>query len=267
MSTHWVITDYERNISFWEDLLKEKKIKYFGYAEENCPSTGRPHWQAFCITGRKEERPMQRMVKPRHVEIMRGSLMSNDIYCSKQNRMKHLGIRPSNGNSANVLAAKMIIDGGGTISDLYDEGFQLSAIRWGEGYISRKRKREEFQKPKVTWIYGETGTGKSRMAYEMTDDPWVSSADGLQWFDGYEHNEDVIFDDFRASHCSFSRLLRLLDGYGMRVPIKGGFVNWMPKQIVITSCYSPEECYCHVPESLQQLLRRIDTIIEKKCTT
>lgn len=118
----------------------------------------------------------------------------------------------------------------------------------------------------IHWFYGATGTGKTHFAFEENPDAWVSSAN-LNWFDGYDGQETVIFDDFRKEHCSFSWFLRLIDKYPLRVPIKGGFVDWVPKKIIVTCCRKPEdEFFNHdtkqVYEDIGQVLRRIDKVTE-----
>ena len=52
--------------------------------------------------------------------------------------------------------------------------------------------------------------------------------------------------------------LRLTDRYPMRVPIKGGFVDWVPVRIWITANYGPDILYNRDPA----VLRRIDEIYE-----
>lgn len=111
--------------------------------------------------------------------------------------------------------------------------------------------------PTVYWLYGDTGTGKTRYCYDQDPDLWQSTGD-LKWFDGYKGHRTALIDDFRADFCPFDRLLRLLDRYPMRVPTKGGFTVWEPQQIFITCPYSPERLYTSCPEDLQQLVRRIN---------
>lgn len=114
--------------------------------------------------------------------------------------------------------------------------------------------------PKVVYIYGPTGTGKTSMVFRKFKDIWISGRD-LQWFDGYDGQECALFDDFRGSMCKFSYLLRILDRYPLQVPIKGGFVNWAPKYIVLTSNTHPREVYDVPGEDKNQLMRRITRII------
>lgn len=56
----------------------------------------------------------------------------------------------------------------------------------------------------------------------------------------------------------FSWLLRLLDIYPLRVPVKGSFVNWCPSFIFVTSPMPPQTAFCCEEESKQQLLRRVN---------
>lgn len=114
--------------------------------------------------------------------------------------------------------------------------------------------------PDITWIYGPTGTGKTRYVFdrESLDHLWLASVD-LKWFDGYNGQPAVLIDDFRGNFCSFHSLLRYLDRYPMRVPVKGGFVVWKPERIYITSSKHPSAIY-NVDEDVNQLLRRITRI-------
>lgn len=91
--------------------------------------------------------------------------------------------------------------------------------------------------PKVIWLAGPTGCGKTRAAFEESmarGTVWSSPSSTLQWFDGYDAHTTAIFDDFRASGVNFAYLLRVLDRHPMMVPVKGGYVNWIPSYIYIT---------------------------------
>jgi hypothetical protein len=53
----------------------------------------------------------------------------------------------------------------------------------------------------------------------------------------------------------------------MRVPIKGGFVNWVPKKIWITSNYHPREWYPNAKdEHVKALKRRFSKVVRyRRC--
>lgn len=127
---------------------------------------------------------------------------------------------------------------------MYDEGLltpqQCAGLLKAKDLIARARiqKLRRREQPFVLWFWGATGTGKTRTAVEMANDMgvdyWISHSEKLQWFDGYNGQSYVIIDDFRRNMCTFNYFLRLLDRYEMQVQVKGGYVNWIPKYIIIT---------------------------------
>jgi len=102
--------------------------------------------------------------------------------------------------------------------------------------------------------WGATGTGKTRKVHEENPNVWVHT-DG-PWFDGYQGEEAVLFDDFHGGVFKLPYLLKLLDRYPMRVPIKGGFVQWKPKRIYITSNLDPDTWFYNAHEEHKNALKR-----------
>lgn len=121
---------------------------------------------------------------------------------------------------------------------------------------------------KVKWFYGETGSGKTKAAIEECmreyNDYWKWNGN-LQWFDGYEEHKAVIIDDFRRQDIKFNYLLQLFDIYPIRVPVKGGFVNWKPELIIVTCPVDSREAWQWMDKDgemqdwdcIEQLERRI----------
>lgn len=98
----------------------------------------------------------------------------------------------------------------------------------------------------MSWYWGDTGTGKSKKAYEGLDSDqvlFIAKSGQQLWFDGYRGQRRVVFDDFRKDWCTFHYLLQLLDRYPIDVPVKGGFVPWRPGEIVITCPQHPRDLY------------------------
>lgn len=131
-------------------------------------------------------------------------------------------------------------------------------IRVAEKYLTYCEPKRTT-KPIVTWLYGKTGTGKSRMANQMFPDAYTKS-EGSKWWDGYDRHKNVILDDFRGNWMTFNELLTLIDRYERRVEFKGGCRQFVAENIVITCCVHPKDIYNVENERVDQLLRRIDFI-------
>lgn len=89
---------------------------------------------------------------------------------------------------------------------------------------SARRVRGEFRKICVFVLQGPSRTGKTRFAmnYKPTDTFKINQTSGTKqiWFDGYEGESVLVIDDFEG-WIDFRELLNLLDGYPLRLPIKG----------------------------------------------
>lgn len=119
----------------------------------------------------------------------------------------------------------------------------------------------------VIYITGASGSGKTTAAKWLAEklhyDYFVSGS-GEDLLDGYDKEECIILDDYRASAMSFSELLKFLDNH-TNSSVKSRFKNKdisVCKLIVVTSIYPPQELYCNISknentEPLEQLMRRL----------
>nr|WPR18738.1 MAG: replication polyprotein [Chemarfal virus 2] len=114
--------------------------------------------------------------------------------------------------------------------------------------------------PEVYVRWGAPGSGKTRFIYDNFDVSQIWSKPTGDWFDGYQGHEVVIFDDFYGG-VKYGEMLKLLDRYPMRVPIKGGFVQWRPRQIYFTSNVPPDQWYPNIVDT-RALMRRLTTITQ-----
>lgn len=158
------------------------------------------------------------------------------------------------------------------IATVQSEGILATKIKHPEVYVKYHSGLDKlaFQRPRnfkphVVWIWGPTGTGKTRRVVESNNDLWISGRN-LKWWSGYENQQATLFDDFRGDFCTFHELLRILDRYPYTVEIKGGFRELNSPLMFITSCYAPQDVY-QSREDIQQLIRRIDEIVEMDAVT
>lgn len=156
---------------------------------------------------------------------------------------------------------------------LKESGVRAVALEYSSVYVKYnqglKRLRSELlidrdEMPVVIWIYGETGTGKTRYTYEHFKGSIYITRSNLKWWDGYDQQKCILIDDFRKEQMVFKDLLQLLDRYPYSVETKGGHVPINSKFIVITAPRTPEIMFAGEGEDLTQLTRRITKII---CST
>lgn len=137
-------------------------------------------------------------------------------------------------------------------------------VKYPGGFEKMRVQERRLWKPDVIWIWGPTGTGKTRHVFEEEkenlSDLWVSSLN-LKWFLGYDAQSVTLFDDFREEMCPLFALLRLLDRYPIDVEVKGGHRSLVAKKMYITSNKPPEDVYKAAGEDIRQLRRRITTVL------
>jgi len=83
-------------------------------------------------------------------------------------------------------------------------------------------------------LWGLPGTGKSRYAYQKFPDLYSCPSGTLQWFDGYSGEDCILVDDYRGG-ADETFLLKFLDIYPLRLPVKGGFQRLRAQTIILTS--------------------------------
>lgn len=234
---------------------------------------GTPHLQGACILGGQKAFSVIKTwpgFRRAHLEKMHGKPEDSKLYCSKEDLHPfEFGILPAPGKRSDLAYAVESIKEGKTMMQMTDE-HGVEVVKFYKGLITlrslRSLPRDPSNPPTIYWLYGSTGTGKTKRAWEFGtayggySSIWISSGT-TQWFDGYDGQRVAIFDDFRTKGTSFSFLLRITDRYPMSVPFKGGFVNWNPEIIIFTGPNSImdtfEQRFTHRPEDVNQFIRRV----------
>ena len=131
------------------------------------------------------------------------------------------------------------------------------------GNLIAAQTKERTTKTVVVYVYGATGVGKSRLsrlaARKISDKEAYYKSDG-KWWDMYQNEQCVIWDDFRGKSYLFSETLKLLDRYPYKIEKKGGMIKFTSEYIFITSNVSPLSVYSVL--SKEAFLRRIDFCIK-----
>ncbi len=288
-SRNWCFTDFrtseELRAIIYKDGYEALKIAYCVWGEEKGSGTGRDHLQGYV---QFSDAVTMRTCKRRfgssslHVEQRKGSADQAIGYCLKYDdgrsggaadpdKVVHeYGVRPKPGKRTDLQVVRDHLGAGGSIRGLLRPGpgskaVGYQAIRYAQLWTTYYDTARTVP-PKVEWLWGPTGTGKTRAASaEATasygEDVWWSNG-GVRWFCGYDGHKAVILDDFRPDWCKLHVLLRLLDRYAMRVEVKGSTVNWRPVHIYITCPLPPSSCYLDQGEDVEQLVRRVHVVRE-----
>lgn len=128
----------------------------------------------------------------------------------------------------------------------------------------------DWYKPevKVTYVYGPSGTNKTRKIFEDIIEKYGENklVDEVKhvndFWNGVSGETDVaIYDDFRDSHMKASEFINFIDYYTHNLNIKGGNKRNNYKHIYISSVLDPHEIYRNCgDEPMKQWLRRMEII-------
>ena len=264
----WTVTTFEQKT--WQSLVDEEGvwpdvIRYFVFQIEECPETKRHHLQGYL-----------ELLKPQrfswikkwldddtvHCAIARGTSDQNYEYCTKdETRVAgpwEYGERSrGQGSRSDLQAVQDAIDSGQNELEVAEQHFGT----WCKYYKALARYRQlqaaakarEFRRIDVTVFYGVAGAGKTRTAFDEAGPLcyWIPApvdSKSPLWFDGYEGQDAAILDDFDGESISFSFFMRLLDGYPLQLPVKGGFVQSAITRLWITSNIPVERWFPRVAQ-------------------
>lgn len=253
----------------------ESKIKEYG-ATDACiylcigrevGENGTPHLQGF-IAFRERQRLSQvhaAISERGHFEVAKGTPAQASQYCKKDGDFIECGLLPKGkGNRSDIQQVQARILEGASRADIRDEFFAIYS-RYPKAidqYIMDVAPVRDWVTD-VNVFWGKTGRGKTRAVFEFIEKAQIYVHPGESWFDGYTGQKVVLFDDFSGSEFKLSYLLKLLDRYPMRVPVKGGYANWVPRHVFITSNKDPDLWYENAFEEHRNALKRRITLIRK----
>ncbi len=236
-------------------LLTE--CEYIVFQPEEGGELGRPHLQGYVMfkTLKSPAGVQQALGINCHVEFRRAPKISDAVkYCKKDDTRRpgttwfERGVQPMDHGIKRTLAdacecAKT--HGIKRVAKDMPEEF----VRYARGLrelsnIAAEEKIPRWRDVKVHVVVGDPGSGKSWMAehFDNIEDTYPMSDSDPVWVDGYCGQRTIVIEEFDAT-MPFRFLLRLLDGYRLNMPTKGGFVWGEHTTVIITSNTPPDRWY------------------------
>lgn len=232
-------------------------------------ASGTPHMQGFINCNKPYNIPelKQQLGDRYHFERARGTDKDNRTYCSKDGKYFEHGRLTGTSSRSNPSAVSedfiRHMDQRGELRE-FMELHPTEWIRMGStmlrNYLSTKSP-EERPNISVKWIYGPPGIGKSRYAHQQYAGAYIKESRSI-WWNNYKLEKEVIIDDFGPKSIDINHLLKWFDRYKCFVQTKGGMLPLLADKFIVTSNYSPEECFRlddgRDHPQLEALLRRVD---------
>lgn len=196
-----------------------------------------------------------------HWAAAKGDPESNIKYCSKGVQINEDGSESSRldgpwrggdtpvsiqGKRNDLVALRDGIRNNVSHKDIYDQ-FPVQAFKYRKGINDAKmlykpsRDQDTFE-PDIRLYVGPTATGKTSSVYKDYPDCWEPGLGDKLWFDGYDGEDTALLDDF-SGQFKLVDLLKMLDRWIRRLPIKGAFVWFNPKRVIITTNIHPRSWY------------------------
>lgn len=197
-----------------------------------------------------------------HWEIAKGTWANNVQYCTKEPRIagpwkKEIPASRQGERTDLQQAADLIKEG--SVQDVAEQ-MPDTFIRYHRGLVALQERlhqdSNEDRQKEIIYIWGPSGVGKSRLARTY---PGAGVLDYANNFFAYDPCETCIIEEADTLNISEGNWLRIMDRYPFRLRIIGGWINFNPVRIVLTSNVPPEICFNFAyPE---RFMRRITQVI------
>jgi len=255
------------NCSCWFDKL---------YASKERGASGTLHLQIYCHTKtRKYESEMRYQFPGVHWETRKGNEEQARNYALGKNKHgdtkagwievvidhgEHKAVGQGSRTDLERIRDMLTSAEVTTVRELMDEVTSMPSLAFGKEWLACHPPPARAHPPKVFWLYGSTGTGKTRAVHDFSSKTgltlWRMPASG-NYFQGYIGQDIALFDDFRAGRLPFTELLELTDRYAPVANVKYGQCWFVPTWIFFTSAKSLADTFKHEDECIDQFTRRI----------
>jgi hypothetical protein len=243
----------------WTEETLPDQVRYLVWQQEEAPETGRRHYQGYMELLRSTRASAIKVLlgdRAAHLEKRMGSAKQAADYCRKEeSRVEgtapvELGNMGGNQGSRTDLGSVAAAIAEGVSVNAIAQEYASTFIKYSKGIrelaFEQSRKRARLWRDiQVLVLWGDAGVGKTRLAHLLADGNLYGLAQPLGsgiWWDGYDAERTILLDDFYG-WLKYSYMLRVMDGYELRLPIKGSHTYAQWTRVIITSNQPPEQWY------------------------
>lgn len=215
-----------------EYVQKIDHLKYCVFQRERGENTGTEHIQMYLEFSKQIRfNRLKSFFPTAHIEKRKGTRKQARDYCMKEEtrigEVVEIGSFVDNqGRRSDLEDIVRMIKEGATDMEILSEypsqyflyNKHVAKVR---ELITKEKYTKEWRDVVVIYIWGDTGTGKSRYVREKHgyENIYVVNDYGSGAFDSYTNQDILILEEFR-SDFTLKFLLQLLDGYPLRLPAR-----------------------------------------------
>lgn len=269
-----------------KEILKSmKSVDYYCMSHEVGDKGNTPHVHIFIFAkGTIRFNTIKKKFPKAHIEKANGTVLQNKEYIFKEGKWENTEKESTNikeshfefgtipeekqGKRYDLVTLYSSIKEGKSNFDIVEENpmyvTKLDTMDRVRKLILEEKYKNAYRELDVTYIYGKTGTGKTRGVMEKYGYENVYRVtDYLHPFDNYKQQDIIILEEFR-SDLKIGVLLNLLDVYPHNLPCRYADKVACYTKVYIISNISLKQQYKNIqtdqPESYEALTRRISEI-------
>lgn len=276
----WCITTFKPELQEAPHNLFQalpEKAKFVIWQQERCPDTQRVHMHIYIRFAEPVRfAAVQKLINDMgaHCEPRRGTEKEAADYCRKEDSRIagpwFFGQEAQGqGDRTDLHAALEMVKAGATNAQIAEAMPEVYARNHRGIQAVRCANEKPLRRDamKIILLLGPTGIGKTTQAHRHWPNAFkpMYPSDSKVWFDGYEGQDTVIFDEIDEWHTSkiaISTVFQYLDPFPLIVPIKGSSTSARWTTVILTANLPPTEWFPYAPQAkVDALVRRIPTIL------
>jgi len=266
-SKHWCLTinnPEEGDDTFPTVWWNPAQMDYLILGQE-VGENGTHHLQGYVIFKIRKQLSAVKKTFPRaHLEIKRGKCSEAAAYCMKDDKFTEWGELPADNAGAEGTKRKWAevrtYAKDGKFEDIPDDVYirYFSNIHGIHAY--NPPKLGDLAKRNNYWVVAPSGHGKSTYVRRRWPDYYDKAPN--KWWTGYKGEPAVICDDFGPNQCKYLGWLmkRWADRFSFPAEVKCSQLFIRPKNIIVTSQYSIDECFAYDPKLCSAINNRFNVI-------